>query len=779
MNLTQEQQLIVAHAGGHAKVSAVAGSGKTSTMVARVRHLLKQGVPAHRIMVLMFNRSARDAFSANLTAVLKPTGLAPPEVRTFHSLGLRLIQSFCKRGALPVRTLLTADYQVDLLAKEAVKQAMEQDDDSRDWLAKDAMEGFLTFIDLVKANTRPPTSLFDELGLDDSLTYFIKAFEIFEQIRTERRVRFYADLIHEPVMAILADTALAQWVGNHVDHIIVDEYQDINEVQQQLLKAIAGSQAKVMVVGDVDQCIYEWRGARPEYINERFQHDFANPANFTLSYTFRFGHQLSLAANYLIHHNHQRDRKLCRSFPGNSKTQLDCQIDDTPHPILSILIDWQNQGRSLSEAAALVRMFAMSVPLELALMEAAIPYHLLGHERVFECPEIMALTGFLKLCHGGSQFSLEIITAMLSNPHLGLKRVHLEALARDIAHAPHQAPELILSQVNRDTPPFIKRQIEERAVAWKEIQQLPAKTKAHELLSVIINKTGLFDFYHSFSSRLSQAENRIKTCQAYVSFAQRVNLPIANFLDHIDHLQQRYTKPDGESLLITSIHRAKGLEWPLVILPGLTDGSFPILDDTLESMLTNFEDERRLFYVAMTRARERLIFIHPHDQKLLQQQQAGASRFIPPIDNTAPLASRFLYESNLRLSGRLGDAIDADLSSPTNHKDMEIPPATPQHPPSSQLSAVDYKVANAYLAAIDSPLPRVKGPTRDKKVTGAGKGGFLKIEELAEGLMVHHQTFGTGVVTAVPNRRQGKVKILFEGVGSKVLIADMAKLVGL
>lgn len=768
MNLTEEQQLIVAHNGGHAKVSAVAGSGKTTTMVARVRHLLEQGVAANRIMVLMFNRSARDSFSAKLNAALKPLGLFPPEVRTFHSLGLRLVQSFCKRGSLAARTLLTADYQLEQLAKEAVKQAMEQDDDSRNWLAKDAMEGFLNFIDLVKANTRPPAALFDELGLDDSLSYFIHAFEVFEQIRNQQRVRFYADLIYEPVMAILADPALAQWVGNHVDHIIVDEYQDINEVQQQLLKAIAGSLAKVMVVGDVDQCIYEWRGARPEYIIDRFQHDFPNPATYTLSYTFRFGHQLSLAANHLIHNNHLRDRKLCRSFPGSRETQLHCVIDEHPHPIIGIVGDWQKQGRTLREAAALVRIFAMSVPLELALLEAAIPYRLLGHERVFECPEIMALTGFLMLCHGGSNLPPEMITAMLANPHLGLKRDSLDALARDIASSSDQAPELILSRINRDTPPFLQRQIEERAIAWREIQQLPKSSKAHDILSVIINKTGLFDFYHSFSSRLSQADNRIKTCQAYVSFAQRLNLPIDQFLDQIDHLHHQSAEPAEESLLITSIHRAKGLEWPLVIIPGLTDGSFPMIEDTSELALSNPEDERRLFYVAMTRARERLFFIHPQDPRLLRQQQAGASRFIPPVEDKPPVASRFLYESNLWLSSKLGDAILLDdAPSPANHH------LTP-------ITAADSELANDYLRAIDSGLPRIQSPApRKNKVKAANTGGFLTIDDLAEGLMVHHQIFGNGVVTAVPDRQRGKVKVLFEIYGPKVLIADIAKLVGL
>lgn len=757
MELTAEQQLIVDHAHGHAKVSAVAGSGKTTTMVARVRHLLRQGVAPRRIMVLMFNRSARDAFHLSLAQALKPTGLTSPEVRTFHSLGLRLVASFSKRGVIPVRTLLTADHQLERLAKEAVKRAMERDADIGDGLAKENMEGFLTFIDLVKAHTLPAAQLFAQLGLPEPLAYFIDAFALFEGLRQERRVRFYADLIHEPVLALAADPALAQWVGNHVDHIIVDEYQDINEVQQQLLTAIAGERAQVMVVGDVDQCIYEWRGARPEYITTRFQEEFPSPVAYTLSYTFRFGHRLSLAANHLIRNNRLAERKLCRSFPGSYDTVFHSLAEGDPHPILAILAQWQEQGRALNEAAALVRIFAMSVPLELALLEAGIPYRLLGHERVFACPEIMALTGFLRLCHGERELPAETVEAMLANPHLGLKRERLAPLARAIAAAPSEAPELILGQIDRDTPPFLKRQLEERAGVWHEIKRLPAGAKAHDLLTSILNKTGLFAFYRGFSSRIALADNKIKTCQALVGFAKRHNRPLGPFLNEIDRLQAEEMDPEGDSLLITSIHRAKGLEWPLVVIPGLEEGSFPGLDDHPETVLANQEDERRLCYVAMTRAREQLFFIHPPDPQLAREQRAGASGFSPP-NQDAPLASRFLYEANLDLSSRLGAAIHG----------LE----TPQPP----IHAVDHELANSYLAAIASPLPRVQPPLPECPNRPPDPEDFLKTNEMAAGMMVVHHTFGTGVITAVPDRRRGQVEVLFPRHGKKLLIADIARL---
>jgi DNA helicase II / ATP-dependent DNA helicase PcrA len=158
------------------------------------------------------------------------------------------------------------------------------------WPSGEEVEEFLTFLDRVKGTVLGAEAVLAGLRLPARYGYFIRAFELFEKIRYQQKIRFYADLIHEPLLAMRADPALAAWVADRVEHIIVDEYQDINEAQQQLLKILAGKRAKVMVVGDVDQCIYEWRGAQPEYITSRFQQDFPGPANYLLSFTFRYGH---------------------------------------------------------------------------------------------------------------------------------------------------------------------------------------------------------------------------------------------------------------------------------------------------------------------------------------------------------------------------------------------------------------------------------------------------------------------------------------------------------
>jgi DNA helicase II / ATP-dependent DNA helicase PcrA len=757
MNLTDEQLRIINHLGGHARVSAVAGSGKTTTMVARIGELLERGTGADQIMVLMFNKSARDSFAEKMQLRLSSSAQHLPEVRTFHSLGLRLVNSFTRRGALPAYSLVTEDYIQEKLARQVASEVYRQEQESEGWVAGDEVEAFLAFIDQVKSTTAGASEVFKKLDLSAQCNYFINAFELFEKVRKERKMRFYADLIHEPLMAMLADRDLAAWVTDRVEHIIVDEYQDINEVQQQLLKILAGSRGRVMVVGDVDQCIYAWRGAQPEYITSRFQIDFPKPVNYQLSYTFRYGHQLSLAANHLIAWNRKRDQKLCISHESTDGTVVTCLAEQKKHPAVSILSQWLEQGRSLRDAAVLVRLFAQSVPVELALLEAGIPYRLEGNAQVFDCSEILALTGYLKLALGifadDVQANREkMFTAMLSQPHMGLKREEMAVLVQDIAANPEAAAQLLDNWSGSDLPPFIRKRFAEAAGNWRWLQGSSSTGRADALLKRIVQKMNLYDFYHNFSARAVVAENRVKTCQAFIDFAASQKLSVRGLLDKVEEFKAAEKEPAAEALLITSVHRAKGLEWPLVILPGLEDGAFPFYREH-QDRLDDMEDERRLFYVAMTRAIEQVVCIHPVDAEL-KRCMAKCCGKVP--GGAMVRASRFLYEANPGLSVRLGEMLGRDDVAPT-------------------VIAEETTTARQYLSSVGARIQLVE-ETEEEKAQANPSRKILEIQEIGEGLRVWHQVFGAGTVTAVRDRRQGRLTVSFDDHGEMILLAGYARL---
>ena len=776
MQLTREQETIIHHGNGHARVSAVAGSGKTTVMVGRVRYLLQQGVAPNTILILMFNRSARDAFAAKLNQLLQGSGLKAPDVRTFHSLGLRLVNSFSRKNFLPPCRLVSEEYQQEILAREAVKQHAAEAGGDEEWWSKENMEEFLLFIGLVKAHTDSAAEIFVGYGFEERLSYYVEAYQLFESMRIRAKIRFYEDLIHEPVMAIRQQQQLADWVGDHLDHIIVDEYQDINEVQQQLLKYLAGKRAAVMVVGDVDQCIYEWRGAKPEYIISRFSQDFPRPTSYTLSYTFRHGHRLALAANHLISNNRLRDRKLCLAHPENPDTRISWLPEKDAHPLVNCLQEWQQQGRKLHEAAVLVRIYAQTVPVELALLEYDIPYQLVGHDPVFSCSEIRALLGYLQLCQGtlgqgDPEDRLAVIVAMLTTPHLWLKKDALQALAKDILAQPSLAGSLICNYAGRYASGYPAERMIDLAGVWQAVKTLPASTLAGRVLDKVIRETELYDHF-LYACRPAVAENRIKTCQSFVRFARQSKLDVDGFLTAIRELEQHTVgsqqqdnrlKTTENTLLITSIHRAKGLEWPLVILPGLEDGVVPFRQSEEGEEIEDIEDERRLFYVGMTRAMEQLCLIHPPDSRLQERQEAGDSRSPLDAEKGSYPASCFLYEANLQFSDQLGERIAACQSSESSR-------------PDAPLAAVDLTIGRRYCRKnkLDIPLHQSVKTAAAKPAASIGPPA-LTMADLATGMLVKHGKLGNGIITAV-ERHSGVVTIQFEEQGSMRLVVSYAGL---
>ena len=703
MRLTEEQEKIIRHTTGHARVSAVAGSGKTTAMIRRVSHLLQQGVAPNKILVLMFNRSAKAVFAERLHQSLQGTTLRPPAVRTFHSLGLRLVASFTNREYLPRYRLVTEDFQLEKLAREAMKQYGAEANGDETWISKEGIEGFLLFISRVKSDIAPPQEVFAACGFEEQHAYYIHAYKVFESLRHATRIRFYHDLIHEPVMAIQEQTDLADWVADHLDYILVDEYQDINEVQQQLLLHIAGQQAQVMVVGDVDQCIYEWRGAQPKYIVSRFARDFSQPTNYTLSYSFRYGHRLALAANHLISNNRLRDRKLCLAWSTNPDTRITCLPEGEVQPLINMLQHWQEK-RGLDQAAVLVRIYAQAVPVELALLEHNIPYRLVGSETVFSCSEIRALLGYLRLCQGSlkktgqdvdhiDHADMSTVLAMLTHPHLWLKRDVLQSLAQKILKKPGSAGSLIKKYADEAGSPYLTSRILELAEIWRKIRRKSPKTKAFTVLNTLVEETDLYAHF-LYASRPPVAENKIKTCQSFIRFAHNTGLNVNDFLDEIERLADKKEGKEitgkQDSLLITSIHRAKGLEWPLVILPGLEEGVVPFRQDKGDQEAEDIEDERRLFYVGMTRAQEELCLTYPQDRRLERRKKAGDSRSPATTEKGKYPASCFLYEANLDFSDCLGERIVHSKQSKQTKQTVQ---------------AVDLTIGKQYLKSVKKSVP--------------------------------------------------------------------------
>ncbi|MBK1873221.1 ATP-dependent helicase [Marinobacter sp. 1-3A] len=663
--LTDEQRAIITAGYEHSVITAVAGSGKTSTLAWRIRYLLQQGHDPARILVLMFNRSARVDFERKLQEICHQSGLALPEIRTYHAMGLRLYKRFVREGYLPgfsekILTEQEISFQAWLLIRRLAPEDLA-DEIRRN--KKDFVETATGFIDLVKTTLSPAEIVFEELGYSEKHRYLIDLFHSFEQWRKGQSRISFADMLYEPVMAIHQNPPLQRLVGNKMDLILVDEYQDTNEIQHLLLRYVAGDRARVTVVGDPDQTIYEFRGAKPEFILKRFSDEFESPLEQTLSYTFRYGHRVALLANHLICHNTGRKDVLCHSHPSTPATEIALhRVENDAEAVLQIL--GEEAESTLADTAILFRVWSQSVPIELKLLARQIPYRIDAGKGALFSREVQAITALLKVVSGTleklpEEDRLELARQLLRLPHVGLKEPELEQLARFLAGFSNAWHERLLALDFGALAPMAARKLRKLGEALNQLHGYSGP--AAGLITVYAEHTELYEGVRSLALTHESAEERIDTIHGFREYLKGLNEDAKGTLAHLKALRQQASEAQANAgVLLSTIHRTKGLEWPRVIIPGLQEKYLPHSPRSQDDARATLESERRLLYVAMTRTQNALHLI---------TRPASAQ---PHLDGDQG-PSRFVEEFCFNLASEFGRWLDEKAPGSENKLELQAP----------------------------------------------------------------------------------------------------------
>ncbi len=642
MKLTAEQQAVVQHSQGHARIRAVAGSGKTTTLVARVLHLLGQGVPARRLLVVMYNRSAKEDFQAKLARQAALNGWAQPlpEVRTFHSLGYRLTQRFEQWGWLPRRQLRMEDWLLDRLIKQSLTEvARQQGQNPQAWLEEEAVSSFRDFCAQVKSGCETAQAVYEAADWPATTRHYVHAFDQLETLLADQQVMFFDDLIWRPVRYLLAHPDKAPALQGYIDQVIVDEYQDINAIQQQLLM-ILGQDAEMMVVGDVDQCIYEWRGARPDFMLDHFTQQYAAVQDYPLSTSFRFGHALAIAASQLIDQNRSRTPQLTLANQGSVSQLTQGQGVDW---MLDQLEAWLAE-RPQASAAVLVRSWALSLPVQLALLKRHQAFQLPKNEFfVFNRPLIQALLGIARL------ISADVWAETLLRSHpcaqadfaqfLAVPSLYLTEAERQQLTQAWVAGDQAWTQQVQSLSPYKARQVRERFRWAKKQARQASQLKPVRLIDDWLQALDVFQQLRKTAATPEIADESVRLLQAMRRHAAKSSQDLGAWLQELEQARQEGTAHLGDSvsrISIQTVHSAKGLEWDWVAVYGLNEGDFPYVGQSQRLTSAALEAERRLAYVAMTRAKTQLL--------LVEEPASG-------------MTSRFVTEAGLPLAMQLQDSI--------------------------------------------------------------------------------------------------------------------------
>ncbi len=748
--LNPAQREAVLYGDGALLVLAGAGSGKTRVLTTRLAHLILQhGVHPGEILAVTFTNKAANEMRARISRLLgrEPAGMW---CGTFHAIGARMVRI---HAALVGRTQNFTIYDEDDTLG-AIKRVMER---LKLPIKDRAPQAIAAAISDAKNQLLPPDEYAalaqDQFSKDAAAVYR----ELEPAMRQANAVSF-DDLLTLPVELLSKHPHVLAHFRDKFRYVLVDEYQDTNRAQYQLAVLLTGNGGNLAVVGDDDQSIYGWRGADIRNILD-FERDFPRAHVVRLEENYRSTPEILAVANAAITANTERRGKTLRATRrGGDKVAVVAALDERDEADFVIgevqARRYASKGRPLRDFAILYRTNSQSRAHEEALRRAAMPYRLVGAVRFYDRREIRDLMAYLKLIANPADD--EAFRRAVATPKRGIGDTTIEALGsssfvsrRPMLEVAGDAAALTAFR------PAARQALLNFAQTIAQLRALARDASVDAILRELIDRIG---FIESLRAEGPEGLERIDNVRELVAGAAETVVDDGGEvgLTPLDHFLQRASlvagvdalDPNADAITLMTLHNAKGLEFPVVFVTGLEEGLFPLA--RARESLEGLEEERRLFYVGITRAEDTLFVTHARARRRNGEYMASMpSSFLREIPS-ALLTNRLTHR--LRASGRVsedtpafgrGAFLDADSTASGWERAAARRPFTPV-----------------------TPTPAIEDESQDELlfVTGA---------------RVRHARFGTGTIAEVTGTgRDAKVTIDFddEEVGRKRLVVAHAGL---
>ncbi|WP_259157476.1 MULTISPECIES: DNA helicase II [unclassified Xanthomonas] len=695
-HLNPAQREAVSAPPGHYLVLAGAGSGKTRVLIHRIAWLNEvQGVPNHGIFAVTFTNKAAGEMRHRTDLQLR-NGSRGMWIGTFHGLAHRLLRLHWQDARLPEGfQVMDSDDQLRLVKR--VVQALELDE------SKYPPKQMSWWINEQKDEGRRPQHIQPEPN-DDWTEVRRQVYAAYQERCDRSGLLDFAELLlraHE----LLRDTpALLAHYRARFREILVDEFQDTNAIQYAFVRVLAGETGHVFVVGDDDQAIYGWRGAKVENV-QKFLKDFPGAQTVRLEQNYRSSANILGAANAVIAHNPDRIGKQLWTDSGDGDP-IDLyaaynEVDEARYAVERAR-QWVRDGGSYGEVAVLYRSNAQSRALEEALISEQLPYRVYGGMRFFERAEIKDALAYLRLLTNRSDDAA--FERAVNTPTRGIGDRTLDEvrrLARANALSLWEAA-MLATQENG----LAARARNALATFLSLVGQLHAETGEMELaerIDHVLMRSGLREHWAKESRGGLDSESRTENLDELVSVASRFTRPddedsqgmteLVAFLAYASlEAGEGQAQAGEEGVQLMTLHSAKGLEFPIVFLVGLEDGLFPSARSLEES--GRLEEERRLAYVGITRARQKLVLCYAESRRIHGQDNYNVpSRFLREIPR------ELLNEVRPKVQVSRTASLGAARGGPV-HGIVETAPiklgANVEHPTFGGGVVVDYEGAGAH-----------------------------------------------------------------------------------
>lgn len=729
--LNDRQREAVTAPLGNLLIVAGAGSGKTRVLVHRVAWLIEaEDVSPHGVLAVTFTNKAASEMRHRTEALLRIPGRAL-WVGTFHGIAHRLLRTHWSEAKLPQSfQILDSDDQLRLVKR--VMRALDLDEAK--WAPRQAQ----WFINGQKDEGRRAREVV--AGDDLFLITHRRIYEAYEELCFNGGLVDFAELLLRSHELWLQVPDLLAHYQRRFQHLLVDEFQDTNTIQYAWLRVLAGQHGRVVAVGDDDQSIYGWRGARIENIH-RFRQDFRDVRVIRLEQNYRSTGTILKAANALIDHNTDRlGKQLWTNGVEGDPIALYAAYNelDEARFIADRVTDWIAQGGNAIDVAMLYRSNAQSRVLEEALLRSRIPYRIYGGLRFFERLEVKNALAYMRMTsqpHSDTAFE-----RIVNTPTRGIGDKTIEAIRERARSAGVSLWQAAKEGVADGSYGRTGHAILGFITLIEQIAQAVEGLPLHELAQHCIEVSGLLEFHTRERGErgLARKENLEELIAACRQFSGEVVLPLDDagvvrdgpvsqldeFLDQAAlESGQQQSDDDGNAVQLMTLHTAKGLEFPVVFMTGMEEGLFPSRMSGDEP--GRMEEERRLCYVGITRAMRQLTFTFAETRRL-----HGTDSYNRPSRFIAEIPRALLQE--VRMRGAVARPYESRSSN-------------------------NYASSNSN----SSPVKRI--PADD---------GVLRI-----GQRVSHGKFGEGVVLqAEGHDDRARVQVNFARDGAKWLMLAYAKL---
>ncbi|RWZ78187.1 MAG: ATP-dependent DNA helicase PcrA [Candidatus Microsaccharimonas sossegonensis] len=629
--LNEAQATAVNVVKGPLLILAGAGSGKTKTLTHRIAHLIaNEAIWPNQILAVTFTNKAAKEMRERLGRLLDQDGSRRdfmPWMGTFHSMCVRLLRQDGQAINISRNFVIYDEDDRQSLIKQAMKQLGVVDREMK----PSQLSGIISHS---KNQMIDP----DEFEASASYPYqknVAKIYRQYEQMRNDAKALDFDDLLLEGVRLLRdAPDVRAKW-RSHFKHILIDEYQDTNAAQYQIVKLLINEDQNICVVGDDWQSIYSWRGA--DFTNIlNFEKDFPGAVVVKLEQNYRSsGNILAAAANVIEKNTQRTDKQLWTAKGPGSPVQVHGVYDEAEEARMvgeRIATHVQIKARNYGDFAVLYRTNAQSYTLERAFLQLRIPYQLVGGIRFYDRKEIKDVIAYLRLLYQPNDRMS--FTRIANVPVRGVGATSLEKF---LNWQSEHGFDIITALVHIENTQVVTGKAKSGLSALGrtlKLLQLKVETSTPaELIEAVITMTGYKDYILDGSP---QAEDREANIGSLLSDAQTfTDLP--DFLEEAALMSSADTSSDGQKVTLMTLHAAKGLEFPVVFIIGMEEGIIPHAR-VFEASPADLEEERRLAYVGMTRAREELHLSYAYSRLQFGQRTYNPlSRFISDMGDQITL----------------------------------------------------------------------------------------------------------------------------------------------